>query len=727
MTAENLQQQETELELCTTCNTSYPSGTGICQVDGTELISTMRDPMVGVVLPKKYRIVGLLGRGAMSVVYRGVHEPTGQTVAIKLLKSHLVSDTVSARRFQMEAQTVGQLQHPNIVDVLHHGVTEQGVPYLIMELVAGDSLADMLRIENSISSNRTIRIFAQAASALAYAHDRGVIHRDIKPSNIVVCNTADERDVVKIVDFGIAKMQGYGITSQNLTATGEVVGTPMYMSPEQTMGKDLDGRSDIYSLGCVMYECVTGTPPFVGQSAVDTMHKQILQDAVPVDTVRPDLYIPERLKNVINLAMTKDVRYRYQHMRELQADLEDVNKGTMVNAVVPEIKDTGAWKRLVSGNMLYIGIAAAVVVIVGIGIGAFMLMPKVGTSTGSGQSQSPVANAGDANSWQTHMNRGQDLLRQGKYEEAQSILLTASREAEAFQPQPDARLGNTLNQLATAYYLQDNYQDAASESERALDINKKVSKGKDSAAVAESLSNLGMIKCAQGDFAGAEKMGKEGLRMREAVLGAKHQDVANSLQALAELACKKKDFKTAESLLTRALDIRKRSLGAQNPEVANTLYNLGMVAQAQGNHQKAESLYKQALSIQQMQLGAEHIKVSDTMVALGTLSYYRHNNKQARTMLNNALNIREKALGRNSAKVAEILTCVAIIDEDENKLQDAEKQYREALEIREKLWGSNSPRLVKSLDHMARILHKTNQDNGAEYYIAQAKALRAAK
>jgi tetratricopeptide (TPR) repeat protein len=115
------------------------------------------------------------------------------------------------------------------------------------------------------------------------------------------------------------------------------------------------------------------------------------------------------------------------------------------------------------------------------------------------------------------------------------------------------------------------------------------------------------------------------------------------------------------------------------------------------------------------------------MVALGTLSYYRHNNKQARTMLNNALNIREKALGRNSAKVAEILTCLAIIDEDENKLQDAEKQYREALEIREKLWGSNSPRLVKSLDHMAGILHKTNQDNGAEYYIAQAKALRAAK
>lgn len=721
MTAENLQQQETELELCTTCNTSYPSGTGICQVDGTELISTMRDPMVGVVLPKKYRIIGLLGRGAMSVVYRGVHEPTGQTVAIKLLKSHLVSDTVSARRFQMEAQTVGQLQHPNIVDVLHHGVTEQGVPYLIMELVAGDSLADILHNENCISSNRTIRIFAQAASALAYAHDRGVIHRDIKPSNIVVCHTADERDVVKIVDFGIAKMQGYGITSQNLTATGEVVGTPMYMSPEQTMGKDLDGRSDIYSLGCVMYECVTGTPPFVGQSAVDTMHKQILQDAVPVDTVRPDLYIPERLKNVINLAMTKDVRGRYQHMRELQADLEGINRGTMVNAVVPELKDTGHWKRLVSGNILYIGIAAAVIV-GGIGLGAFMLFSKKGGI----QSQTLIATDGDATSWQTHMNRGQDLLRQGKYEEAQSILLTASREAEAFK-QPDARLGNTLNQLATAYYLQDNYQDAASASEKALDINKKVSKGKDSPAVAESLSNLAMIKCAQGDFAAAEKLGKEGLRMREAVLGPKHQDVANSLQALAELACKKKDFKSAESLLTRALDIRKRSLGAQNPEVANTLYNLGMVAQAQGNHQKAESLYKQALSIQQMQLGAEHIKVSDTMVALGTLSYYRHNNKQARTMLNNALDIREKALGRQSAKVAEILTCLAIIDEDENKLQDAEKQYREALEIREKLWGSNSPRLVKSLDHMARIMHKTNQDNGAEYYIAQSKALRSSK
>lgn len=721
MTAENLQQQETELELCTTCNTSYPSGTGVCQVDGSELISTMRDPMVGVVLPKKFRIVGLLGRGAMSVVYRGVHEPTGQTVAIKLLKSHLVSDTVSARRFQMEAQTVGALQHPNIVDVLHHGVTEQGVPYLIMELVAGDSLADMLRIEGSISVNRTIRIFAQAASALAYAHDRGVIHRDIKPSNIVVCHREDERDIVKIVDFGIAKMQGYGITSQNLTATGEVVGTPMYMSPEQTMGKDLDGRSDIYSLGCVMYECVTGTPPFVGQSAVDTMHKQILQDAVPVDTVRPDLYIPERLKSVINLAMTKDVRSRYQHMRELQSDLEDVNKSTMVNAVVPEIKDTGAWERLVNGNAKYIVLAVAAVLVIGTAVGGFMMMNKGGGNhqQPSGHKAVPVAGP---NNWQEHMTKGQDLLRQGKYEEAQSVLLTASREAESF-PQPDARLGNTLNQLATAYYLQDNYPDAADACEKALDIHKNV-KGPNDPAIAESLSNLAMIRCAQGEFDDAEKLGKEGLRMREQAKPVNNPDVANSLQALAELACKKQDFRQAESLLNRALELRKRSLGARNPEVANTLYNLGMVAQAQKAHNKADSLYKQALMIQEMQLGSNHIKVSDTMVALGTLNYYRHNNKQARTMLNNALAIREKALGRQSAKVAEILTCLAIVNEDEKKLGEAEKQYREALEIREKLWGPNSPRLVKSLERMAAILRKTNQANGAEFYEAQVKAIR---
>lgn len=720
MTAENL-QQETELELCTTCNTSYPSGTGICQVDGTELISTMRDPMVGVILPKKYRIIGLLGRGAMSVVYRGVHEPTGQTVAVKLLKSHLVSDTVSARRFQMEAQTVGALQHPNIVDVLHHGVTEQGVPYLVMELVAGDSLADILRTENSISVNRIIRIFAQAASALAYAHDRGVIHRDIKPSNIVVMNTQEERDVVKIVDFGIAKMQGYGITSQNLTATGEVVGTPMYMSPEQTMGKDLDGRSDIYSLGCVMYECITGTPPFVGQSAVDTMHKQILQDAVPVDTVRPDLYIPERLKNVINLAMTKDVRYRYQHMRELQADLEDVNRSTMVNAIVPEIKDTGTWQRLMQGNFKFVAAGIAAVIIIGTAIGAFVMNNKGGPASSSTPT-GPAPVTGSDSSWQQHMTKGQELLRQGKYEEAQSILLTASREAESF-PQPDARLGNTLNQLATAYYLQDNYADAATASEKALEIHKKTGKP-GNASIAESLSNLAMIRCAQGNFAEAEKLGKQGLAMREHALGSKHPDVANSLQALAELEVKKKNFKQAEQMLSRALEIRKRSLGAQNPEVANTLYNLGMVAQAQGNHQKAETLYKQALAIQQMQLGAEHIKVSDTMVALGTLNYYRHNNKQARTMLTNALSIREKALGRQSAKVAEILTCLAIVNEDENKLAEAEKQYREALEIREKLWGPNSPRLVKSLERMAAILRKTNQGNGAEFYEAQAKAIR---
>ncbi len=258
----------------------------------------------------------------MSVVYKGVYEPLDQPVAIKILKSHLVSDLPTFQRFQQEAKTAGALEHPNIVAVYDFGVTDQGVPYLVMELVNGESLLKLVRSQTPFPINIALRIFSQTADALDYTHQRGVIHRDIKPSNMLVQNFGTGQETVKILDFGIAKLQNYqGNPAANLTRTGEVFGTPLYISPEQAMGKPVDLRADIYSLGCVMYETVTGQPPFNGPTAFDVIRLQCTVKHTPIYASRAVSEVPPSLVAAIDRCMEKTADLRYQSMQELLATL----------------------------------------------------------------------------------------------------------------------------------------------------------------------------------------------------------------------------------------------------------------------------------------------------------------------------------------------------------------------------------------------------------------------
>lgn len=298
------------------------------------LVRQMTDPLIGTMLPRHYRITGKLGRGAMSVVYSGVYEPFNKPVAIKLLKSHLVSDTQTFKRFQQEAKTAGALEHANIVGIFDFGVTEQGVPYLIMELLHGQSLSERLKEVKCLASEAAVDIFIQAAEALEYTHQRGIVHRDVKPSNILLI-PSEGRDIVKIVDFGIAKLQSYdGSPSSSLTVQGEVVGTPLYVSPEQAMGKNIDSRADIYSLGCVMYEAIVGRAAFSGPTAFDVIRMQISVDPMPINKARPDLDLPAPLISAVARAMCKNPDDRYQTMADLLVDLHRAQSVTSTMRIV---------------------------------------------------------------------------------------------------------------------------------------------------------------------------------------------------------------------------------------------------------------------------------------------------------------------------------------------------------------------------------------------------------
>src|ERR1700752_5101757 len=264
----------------------------------------------------RYEILGELGRGAMGVVYRATDPVIGRTVAVKTIRLSEEGTGLSRpellSRFQTEARAAGLLAHPNIVVVYDAG-EENGLYYITMELIEGKSLQALLDSGHSFPVPRVLRIMEQTCSALQFAHERSIVHRDIKPANLML--TAD--DTVKVTDFGTAKILQFGTVQQ----TAHVMGTPSYMSPEQVKGRVVDGRSDIFSLGVMLYEMVTGEKPFPGQNITTVIYKIVNEEPVPPKQVNPSVHAG--ISAVVMRALSKDPDTRYQTCREMLDDLHN--------------------------------------------------------------------------------------------------------------------------------------------------------------------------------------------------------------------------------------------------------------------------------------------------------------------------------------------------------------------------------------------------------------------
>lgn len=282
-------------------------------------ISGSHDSLVGKTIDDHYEILSVVGRGGMSIVYRARDVRLNKIVAIKTLLPHLVLHPLSNQRFHQEAKAARNISHQNVVTIYDFGNCE-GQPYLVMDFLEGIAVTSVIQEEGKVPVQRALHIFNQVADALAHAHDKGVIHRDLKPSNILLVNHDGDPDHVKIVDFGIAKLLPQeGMDAVNLTQTGEVFGSPLYMSPEQCKGEKLDARADIYSMGCFMFETLTGKPPYPGENTLEVLYKHI-NEAVP-SFKEAGTKLPEKLEAIVLRCLAKDPAQRYQNMRVLQEDL----------------------------------------------------------------------------------------------------------------------------------------------------------------------------------------------------------------------------------------------------------------------------------------------------------------------------------------------------------------------------------------------------------------------
>ncbi|MDX2184250.1 MAG: protein kinase [Gemmatimonadaceae bacterium] len=321
------------MKVCPQCGNEYELDQRFCPRDGSALRSpSASSDLVGQVIAERYHVMKKLGEGGMGQVYLAEHVKMGRKSAVKVMHSSMNADPDAVSRFNREASNASRINHPNVCAIYDFGETPEGVIYLAMEFIEGKPLTDIIEEAGALPPARAGEITRQAADALTVAHDLGIVHRDLKPDNIMVTRTREGADLVKVVDFGIAKAGNN--EAQKVTKTGLVVGTPEYMSPEQLAGDKLDGRSDLYSLGLVTYNCLTGTLPFKSESAQEAMIMRLTDSPRPLATVRPDIAWPASLQAVMDRVLARDARDRYATASEYARDL--------VRAIAEMPQDAGA-------------------------------------------------------------------------------------------------------------------------------------------------------------------------------------------------------------------------------------------------------------------------------------------------------------------------------------------------------------------------------------------------
>ena len=283
----------------------------------------------------RYEIGALLGRGGMAEVHLGRDSRLGRAVAVKMLRPDLARDPSFQARFRREAHSAASLNHPSVAAVYDTGEDQylgNPVPYIVMEYVEGSTLRDLMSSGNRLVPERALEIVDGVLEALAYSHAQGIVHRDIKPANVMLTPSG----AVKVMDFGIARaMDDMGAT---MTQTSAVIGTAQYLSPEQARGQQVDARSDLYSTGCLLYELLTGRPPFVGDSPVSVAYQHVRENPVPPSQLDPD--VPTSIDAIVLKALAKEREQRYQSADEMRRDIAAALAGRPVAAVVPPPQPT---------------------------------------------------------------------------------------------------------------------------------------------------------------------------------------------------------------------------------------------------------------------------------------------------------------------------------------------------------------------------------------------------
>lgn len=690
-----------------------------------------------------YRIIQKLGEGGMGEVYEAEQTaPIRRRVALKIIKWGMDTDQVVAR-FESERQALALMDHPNIAKVFDAGATDRGRPYFAMEYVKGMPITEYSDTHR-LSNRQRLELFIRVCEGIQHAHQKGIIHRDVKASNVLV-TIQDDRPVPKIIDFGVAKAISQRLTERTMfTELGQLIGTPEYMSPEQAemTGLDVDTRTDVYSLGVLLYELLVGVLPFESEelrsAGFDEIRKKIREQEPPKPSTRlttpgfdTDRAMKSRQTDLSSLtkqlkgeldwitmkAMAKDRTQRYASASELAADVMRHMKHEPVLASPPS-----AMYRLRKYVRRHkVGVAAAslillamVVGITGMTIGLLKAVKAESKAREEAETAQQVSDflvalfeVSDPSEARGNMVTAREILDKG-----------AERIEKELQEQPRIQ-SRLLETMGRVYRNLGIYSQAAPILERSLSLKRKIF-GEEHPEVASSLHTLGVLYDTQGKYEEAVSLFRQSLAIRESYFGKDHIEVAKSLNSIAVVFWNQGKYAEAEPLFQRSLAIKEKTLGPDDPDVGNTLTNLGILYHLQGEFDKAEPLFKRALAISEKVLGEDHPDIAGNLNNLGSLYEDMGKREEAEPLYERALKIWEKALGPEHSDVGIALHNLANLYRDQGKYDLAEPYYLRSLGIWEKALGGEHPYVAYSLRERANLYRDQEKYNEAEALYKQA-------
>lgn len=525
----------------------------------------------GDVIDGHYEVLAAIAAGGCGFVYK-VNDVLMQKVfALKILNKDVVSEK-SMLRLRKEAQAAAKLDHPNLVRSIYFGLIDDAQPYLVMDFADGPTLSEYLKQHGAIPWTEALRIFIPVCNAVAYAHSQGVIHRDLKPANIMLTGYAGGKDAItpKVVDFGIAKMLDES-DALALTKTGEVFGTPLYMSPEQWAGTGVDERSDIYGLGCVLFEALSGAPPFQGKTAMETMTRHASETPPSLQEASLGRQFPCGLEKVVAKMLAKKSGDRYQTFSQVVDDLNLVQTGDVDRmSAMAERGSKSPLHSIFSNPFTWVSIAVVSIIC---GIALFLHQPTKPAATVPGTAQ----------------KQGMDPVLPSE----ESIIAQQSTN-------PDE-----LIKLAVQLEKEGKYVQSENVLKRTIKLNEKNSPP-NSTALADSLYHLGLCFVHQDRYADAEPLFKQSLKSAEKALGSNNHDLVEYLYALADCCAHEKKDAEAEPLLRRALAINEKTLEPNNPDMIESLDKLAECCNVPGRYGEAEELMKRALAIRETNIGSNN-------------------------------------------------------------------------------------------------------------------------